>query len=131
VPFYRDAKRRALAINAANRGLRNKWARAETIFNGTSGTYDATITTLLEKDGESSYRLIINNHVIENFTNPEASRDYEPMVHTWANVSLKTGDIIAIEARTHTNGKIQERVGSAWSRGRWRGLTLSQKQVSL
>lgn len=56
VSYYKDAKNNALAINAGNVANRGKFATATTIFNGTSGIYDVTLTTLAEFDGECTYR---------------------------------------------------------------------------
>lgn len=43
-PFYKDVKRRALAINAANRNFRDKWATAKTTFAGEPGLYDMGVS---------------------------------------------------------------------------------------
>lgn len=128
VEYYRDTKHRALAINAANPRYRNKWAHAETIFAGESGDYDITIMTLTERDGESSYRLLINGVEVGTFINPESKRSYQPASHTWPKVRVPRGASVAIESIAHTNGKIQARVGTAWSRGRWRSLTFNRSK---
>ena len=122
--FYKDTRTRSLAINAANRRLRDKWARAETRFTGETGTYDITITTLLEIDGESMYRLLINGVEAGTYQNPESSEDGVPSQHTWPDITVPAGASITVEAKTHTNGKIPERSGTAWSRAHWRSLTL-------
>lgn len=59
------------------------------------------------------------------FINPEANRDYEAVTHTWPRVKLNLNDSIAVEARTHTNGRVPERSGTAWARGRWRGILIA------
>lgn len=124
-PFYKDTRTRALAINAANRSLRDKWADAEVKFSGNSGKFDITITTLAEIDGESTYRLLVNGQEAGSFQNPETKKDYACTKHTWSGIALKTGDKITISAKAHTNGKIPERGGTAWARGRWRSLELA------
>ena len=91
VSFYKDTRTRSLAINAGNRNLRGKWARAEATFAGDSGTYDITITTLVETDGESSYRLVINGVEAGSFKNPESKKDYAPVQHTWSGITIPAG----------------------------------------
>lgn len=122
VPYYKDKHRRALAINAANPIFRAAWARAETSFKGKDNTYDIRITTLTEVGGECSYRVLINGQVVGTFTNPETDKKYSCVEHVWPGVSVKKGDRIAVESKAATNGKVPERGGTAWARGRWRGL---------
>ena len=66
---------------------------------------------------------------------PPTTRDYEPVMHSVAEVELQLGDIIRVEANTHSNGKVAEKPldacgkenangGRAWSRGRWARLVL-------
>ena len=50
VPYYKDNNNNALAIDASKTAYRNKFAQAESTFNGESGTYSVTITTLTEED---------------------------------------------------------------------------------
>lgn len=124
-PYYKDGRHRALAINAGNRSLRDKWAKAETTFDGANGIYDITITTLTELDGESTYRLLVNGVEAGSFTNPASQKDYDPACHTWPGITIAKGDKLAVESKPHTNGKIPERGGTAWARGRWRDLRLA------
>ena len=124
-PFYKDTRSRALAINVGNPNFRDKWAQAETTFTEIAGTYTITITTLTETDGESIYRLLVNGVEAGTFQNPESQKDYIPIQHTWAGIHLEPGTILSVESKAHTNGKIPERGGTAWARGRWRSLTIT------
>lgn len=128
IEFYRDTKYRALAINAANPRYRNKWARAETTFSGVTAAYDITINTLTERDGESKFRLFVNGVEVGSFVNPKSERSFQPVSHTWPNIQVPAGTSIAVESISHTNGKVEARVGTAWSRGRWRSLTLTRSK---
>ncbi|MCG8700269.1 MAG: hypothetical protein MI922_19605, partial [Bacteroidales bacterium] len=58
VPAYIDNQRGALAVNAAKH--KDKWAAAIATFNGESATYDITMTSMLETDGECSYKVKVN-----------------------------------------------------------------------
>ena len=126
VPYYKDTKNNALAIDASNVNYRNKFARAERTFNGESGTYSVKIVTLTEEDGESTYRLHVNGSIVKTYKNPHigagSSKDMGANTHTWTGVGLKNGDKISISSNTHTNGEIAEGSGTAWSRGRWRSI---------
>ena len=124
-PYYVDSARDALAINAGNLNNRDKFARATTGFNGTTGTYDITITSLGETDGECSFRLLVNGSVIGTRQNTRVTTDYGPQYHTFTNVSVPTGATLAVESNAVSNGLIPEGDGFAYARGRWTTLTLS------
>ncbi|WP_157366659.1 CBM96 family carbohydrate-binding protein [Aquimarina agarilytica] len=119
-PAYKDNARKAIAINAAQH--KNKFAAAETNFKGETGTYNIKLNTLAELDGESTYRLRVGGKLIGTYKNPETTTDYSPAGKTFNNVSVKKGDIIRVESSSHTNGKIPENGGTAFSRGRWTGI---------
>ncbi|MCM8536406.1 MAG: malectin domain-containing carbohydrate-binding protein [Lentisphaeraceae bacterium] len=126
VPYYKDNNNNALAIDASKTAYRNKFAQAESTFNGESGTYSVTITTLTEEDGESTYHLLVNGTIVKTYQNPYigpgSSKDMGANIHTWTGVALKKGDTVAISSNTHTNGEIPEGSGTAWSRGRWESV---------
>ncbi|WP_040396291.1 CBM96 family carbohydrate-binding protein [Aquimarina agarilytica] len=119
-PAYKDNARKAIAINAAQH--KDKFAAAETSFTGETGTYNVKLNTLAELDGESTYRLNINGKLIGTYKNPETTTDYAPAGKTFNNISVKKGDKIRVEFSSHTNGKIPENGGTAFSRGRWTGI---------
>ncbi|MEP3478967.1 MAG: DUF5060 domain-containing protein [Fuerstiella sp.] len=128
VPSYADHARKALAINAANH--QNKFAASEAKFDGKTGTYNFTLTTLTETDGESSYRVSVAGTLLAEVQNPESQRDYQPILHSFKNVKLKRGDAIQVEFNTHSNGKIPEGNAFAFSRGRWQSLSISNQRTS-
>jgi hypothetical protein len=121
VPFYKDGGRRALAINAAQH--KDKFSAARIVFAGETGTYDITLATLTETDGESTYRLRIGGKEIGTYTNPATEDDYQPAGHTWRNVAVKKGDAIQVEFNSASNRKIPEGSGFAYARGRWTRLS--------
>ncbi len=121
VPYYKDMPRAALAINAAIVSYRDKFARALTPFQGPGGTYDVTLTTLAEFDGESTYRVLVNGRVIGTVQNTPVpvAEDYKPLRTVFRSVKLSPNDVIGVESNSHTNGLIPEGDGTAWARGRW------------
>jgi len=129
VPYYIDNGNDALAIDASNVSYRDRFARASRTFDGASGTYDVTITTLTEEDGESTYRLLVNGSIVGTFENTHIGAgsplDMQPETHTWSGIAISNGDTLAIESNTDTNGEIPEGDGTAWARGRWRQIELS------
>jgi hypothetical protein len=120
VPAYKDQGHKALAINPDD--YKNKFAAAETIFTGKAGTYNITLTTLAETDGESTYKLMIGGKMVGEFTNPRTSEDYKPTLKTWKNVSIDQGAKVRIEFNTATNSKARQGSRKAYARGRWRSL---------
>jgi len=122
VPFYRDNGREALAINSARH--KDTFSAAQTIFAGESGTYDIILTTVAEKDGESTYRLVVGGKTVGTCTNPATERNYQPMDHTWRNVTIPKNDVIRVEFNTASNQKQPGGSGFDYSRGRWTKLVL-------
>ena len=126
VPYYSEAPGRgSLAINAAKVDYRDKFARATMVFEGPAGFFDITLITLAELDGEAPYRVLINDVLIGSATNPEVTVDYTPVRHTFEDIVVPEGAIIAVESLANTNGKIPEGEGTAFARGRWTTLELS------
>ena len=130
VPYYQDKRNRALAIRANISEYRDRFATVTRTFDGDSGTYDVTITTLTEEDGESTYRLLVNQTVVGVFKNRHigagSKQDMQPQTHVWRSVRITQGDAISIQSNTTTNGEIPEDGGTAWSRGRWRQIELTR-----
>ena len=120
VPFYKDKRRNALAINAVK--FKNKFALAYSTFMGNDGVYQINLTTLKETDGESTYSILLNHKVLKEFKNDETTNDFEPQVFNIKNIPLKKNDIIEVKFNTHSNGKIPENGDFAFSRGRWRSI---------
>ncbi|MGJ8639606.1 MAG: hypothetical protein ACSHYA_09455 [Opitutaceae bacterium] len=127
VPYKLPKKGNVLSINAANPAYRDKFARAEKVYAGKTGTFDVTIVTLTEFDGECIYRLLIDGKLVAKFTNPRVGKkgDFKEHRHTWKGVKLKAGSKLAIESNTASNDLIPEGDGFAWARGRWSELHLS------
>ncbi len=122
VPFYADNSRQALAIDAKK--YKDMFAAAEYIYNGEDGSFAVELTSLTETDGESTYKLFVNGILIGEDKNPASDSDYEPVYHSFGNVTLKKGDKIQIQFNSASNGKIPEGTGFAYSRGRWTTLTI-------
>lgn len=125
IPYYKDEARKALAINAAIKWKRDQFATATTTFYGNRNTYDIQLTTLAEFDGESTYRVLVNDKVTGTFINMSVhvEDDYKPLKAVFRNVRLSANDRITVESNTHTNGLIPEGDETAWARGRWTELS--------
>ncbi len=119
-PAYIDIPRSAMAINAAQH--KDKFAAVAQAFSGEDGTYDITITTLTEIDGESTYSVKVGGVLVGTYENPSTTVDYAPSTKTWTGVPVQNGDLIQVEFSSHTNGQIPEEGGTAYSRGRWTQL---------
>lgn len=119
-PFYKDKWRKVLAINAGK--FKNKFASAITTFQGKKGKYQMKLTTLTETDGESTYKILINNKLIAEFQNPESEKDFQEHIFDFKKVKLKKGAVIEVQFNSHSNGKIPEGNAFAFSRGRWKQI---------
>lgn len=124
VPFYQDKTRKALAINAVI--YKDKYSSAVTTFTAKSGFYDIELISMKETDGESSYRILINDELVGEFQNPTTTNDYELNVYSIKNIQVQKGAIIEVEFNTHSNGKIPEGEAFAYSRGRWKEIKFSE-----
>lgn len=120
VPYYRDEQRGVLAVNSIE--YPDEFAAAEINWNWPDGTYNVTIKTMPEEDGECTYRLFINGELIGEFVNPEVDEAFGNAAHTWRGVEIESGNILRITSNTHSNGLIPENDSYAWARGRWSEL---------
>ena len=127
VPAYQDVKKKALAIKAGNKNYRDQYAAAQTTFNGKTGKYAITLVTLLEEDGESTYKVKVGNQYVGGtIKNAESEKNNVKQRNTLpSKVKVKNGDIIQVEFMAVTNGKIPEGEGTAYARGRWTQLELT------
>lgn len=135
VDYYRDNGNDALAIAANIESNRVGFAQASRTFDGATGVYDVTITTLTEEDGESVYRLKVDGVQVGTFQNPfvydppDSPLDLQPHQHTWTGVYIPSGATLAIESNAATNGEIPEGAGTAWARGRWQEIELATSSL--
>jgi len=129
--YYKDEKNDALAINAANKTLRDKFAIAKTTFSGESGIYRVSLATMTENDGESSYVVKLNGSVLDTLVNPETKDTYDEVNHNLGEYFIETNDIIQVESKAVTNGKFPENDETAWSRGRWNKLIFAPSKLSM
>ncbi|SDM70972.1 hypothetical protein [Kriegella aquimaris] len=125
VPFYRDSARNALAINAVE--FKNKFSSAFVKFTGEGGMYDIKFTSLKELDGESTYVISVDEEQIGKFQNPDTEVDYEINTHLLKNIKLEKDQHIEIKFNSHSNDKIPEGDGFAYSRGRWTEIEFNKK----
>ncbi|WP_066629694.1 T9SS type A sorting domain-containing protein [Labilibacter marinus] len=131
VPCYKDDKwpsqRYCVGINAA--AYKDQYGAVTKVFDGETGMYDVTITSLLETDGECSYRLRVGGELIGEFQNIESTTDYTKYTHTFKDVTVKNGDVIQVESNTHSNGKVLENEDEpgiyAYARGRWETIVFT------
>lgn len=122
--YYREKKRKSLSIKANNPDYRDVYASAKTIFSGETGVYKAAITTFAENDGESDYKIFVNGTLIKIFQNLETEEALLKMQNDLGEIYLEKNDVIEVQSRAVTNGKIPENDGTAWSRGRWQSIEL-------
>lgn len=127
VPFYLHEKQAALAINAAKKEYRNKYAMADHVFKSKKKkSYQLTLITLSEIDGESQYQVLLNGKIIGQFKNAETQTDYKENYFTINKIEVKPDDIITVASMADTNGKIPENNETAYARGRWRAIALTE-----
>ncbi len=135
VPFYHDRRNSALGIDAREIQYRNVWATSQLKVpekmwgkkTSAQRTFkNVILVTLGEIDGESSYKVLLNDKEIGSFTNRETTTDYQENYFDLGSLTLKPGDIITVQAKAVTNGKVPENGGTAYARGRWRGLVFQE-----
>ncbi|WP_281986132.1 Ig-like domain-containing protein [Aquimarina aggregata] len=119
-PGYVDNVRNALAIDASQ--YKDQFAAATTSFSGEAGTYDVVINTLAELDGESTYRVFIDEVLIGTFQNPTTTVDYSPASQTFSGITVANEAVLRVEFNSNSNGQVPEGGGFAFSRGRWTSL---------
>lgn len=124
-PAYYHKAKKAMAVNSVK--FPDQWAAAEMIFPLEEGTYDVTFTSLLETDGESSYKIFIDGEKVGEFQNMETDNDYVPYERTWKKVEIKKGSILSVEFISHSNGEVPEGGGFAYARGRWTQLAFTKR----
>jgi hypothetical protein len=122
-----EAGRQAIQINTTQQPT-NKWAAAKATFAGETGTYDVVLTSLLETDGECSYKVKINGAEVLQFQNKRilgtSTPDYTPYVVGVKNIEIPKNAVIQVDFLSNSNGLVPEGGGFAWARGRWRSLEI-------
>ncbi|MEW4924357.1 DUF5060 domain-containing protein [Algibacter sp. 2305UL17-15] len=129
VVYYKEANRATVAINAAKKNQRGKFAAAKTIFKGKTGMYYGVLHAVAEHDGESVYILKINNDKVKTVATPEVDESFKSVKLPLGAIYLKTNDTIIMSSKAHSNGKIPEDDETAWSRGRWKSLELHKNKI--
>lgn len=117
-----DPEEHGLAVNPKRFG--EGMAGGEMVYAGPEGIFDVELVAVAEEDGESVYELEVGGKKLGERVNPETAEKRRVVRHRWAGVKLKPGDRIRVWFGGRTNGKIPEGDGTAWSRGRWRGLEI-------
>lgn len=136
IDYYIDTENDALAIRADIEANRVGFARAALTYEGSSGIYDVTITTLTEEEGESTYRLLINGQQVATYQNPSigegSSLDLQANTHTWSGIAIPSGATIAIESNADSNNRVSEAGDGnapwAWAQGRWQQIELTPSE---
>ncbi|MEX1241640.1 MAG: hypothetical protein WEB30_18095 [Cyclobacteriaceae bacterium] len=123
VPFYKEKRHKALAVNAAE--YKSQFALASHIFKKEKGKYDIAINTFSETDGECTYKVFVKEKLVSKVQNKPTNEDYAVQTFDCGTVQLKPGDTIRVAFNTHTNGKIPEGETTAYARGRWTGLKIT------
>ena len=131
VPYYREGGRGSVAIDAAVTAYRDRFARAVATFAGAPGVHDLTLETLAETDGETVYRLFVDDALVGAVTNAPVEVDFTVQRHVFDGIELATGSRIAIESKAVSNERIPEGEGYAFARGRWRSLTIEDDPLGM
>ena len=116
--FYKHADGKWLGVNPN----KNKEAQSTTSFTFKSGTYDLVFVAVGENDGQSEFKILINNKLLGTYSPPLSKDVFEEGENSnalWENVKLKRGDQITVTA------KIGSADGKEWARGRWSGIVFT------
>lgn len=130
-PYY-QGNLNALAINTVRQPT-DKWSVAKQIFNGETGFYTFSFTSLLENDGECYYKVIVDGKEVMNFQNPRIYgtdvKNYTPYTISVKGVSLKNKSEIIVLFKPHSNKLVPEKNSFAFARARWIDLII-EKEVN-
>lgn len=113
--FYKHAGGKWLGINPN----KQKEAKTSTSFTFKNGSYDLVFVGVGENDGQSEFKILINDKKLGTFKPPLSKDVFEEGENNnalWENVKLKKGDKIAVVA------KIASADGKEWARARWSGI---------
>ncbi|KMT63885.1 hypothetical protein [Catenovulum maritimum] len=122
--YYKNFTEQALAIDSAKLENRDRYFSAKAVVDSKDvGINQLVLVTLAETKGESSYKILLNNKVIANFTNPKSTQDKQEVYFKINNIELRTGDVLEVEAMAVGKGR------SDVSQGLWRALVLVGERV--
>ncbi|MDC1364797.1 hypothetical protein N8258_00085 [Algibacter sp.] len=113
--FYKHAGGKWFGVNPN----KYKEAQSTTPFTFKSGTYDLVFVAVGENDGQSEFKILINNKLLGTYSPPLSKDVFEEGENSnalWENVKLKKGDKIKVVA------KIASADGKEWARARWSGM---------
>lgn len=120
--YYYDTANQSMAIDAMK--YKNSFARAVGTFNGKPGTYRLRLEAIGEIDGNSTYKVYVNNKLAGTSQNSVSNMGIDHSAsfhHSFDRVMLKPGDKVAVESNTHSSGKVP----GEFSRGRWKRLVFT------
>ncbi|WP_282040865.1 hypothetical protein [Winogradskyella flava] len=116
--FYKHAGGKWLGINPN----KQKEAETSTSFTFKNGSYDLVFVGVGENDGQSEFKILINDKKLGTFKPPLSNDVFEESENNnglWENVKLKKGDKITVVA------KIASADGKEWARARWSGIVFA------
>jgi hypothetical protein len=120
-----EPARSGIQINTTQQP-KEKWAAARATFKGETGKYDLVLTSLLETDGECSYKVLINGKEVLQYKNKRIfntnTPDYTPYSVGVRGIEIPKGAAIQVDFISHSNKLVPENNDFAWARGRWKAL---------
>ena len=130
VSGYYDQGNKAFAINTIQQPV-DKWAAAQQVFEGKKGVYTVNFRSLLETDGECSYKVLVNGKEIISFKNPRIhgtqTKEYTAHLVKAEDISLKKGDSIEVRYLSNSNGLVPENNAFGYARARWQEIEFTKK----
>lgn len=124
---YEHTNRDSLAVNSNN--FPGEFARSFVDFTGVTNTYDITLSTWAENDGESTFIFYVDGVEKGRQTNPTTTNVYtDTTLNLVQNLEVPSGARLSVESNAITNGAVDEEGVALYSRGRFRGLTLTATQ---
>ena len=121
---YAHTARESLAVNSNQ--FPGEFARSFVDFTGVTNTYNITLSTWAENDGQSTFIFYVNGEEKGRQTNPVTTETYSDETLTLAqNLEVPAGARLSVESNSITNGATNNTGAVSFSRGRFRGLTLT------
>lgn len=109
---------------------KQEWAAAQLVYRGSAGNANFILKTMLDKGGESAYRLKLNNELIGEVTHPRihgtdtVNYTIQSYMMNIEGVELKDGDTIQIEFNNISNGLVSEGDSTVPAMGTWISLEI-------